>query len=269
MRLWVELGLAIGLTGLLRQVFLLFVPVLFLWLWWSLRPPAVGNQRSVAHGRQLVVGLATVSILVTLLIAPWTVRNHRVFGTLVPLNTNAGFAFYWGNHPIHGTRFMPLLEETDLGYGELIPREIRGLNEGAMDRALLARAMTIIRDDPGRYLQLSLSRSREYFKFWPSRDSGVISNVARVASFGVCLPLMIYGVALSVQRIRRSHDVVQAHGIVLLYLWVGFYAGIHLLTWTLIRYRLPVDVVLLMFAALGTVSVARYLQRSNAQITAG
>ena len=31
---WLELGLAIGLTAIFRQVFLPFVPFLFLWLWW-------------------------------------------------------------------------------------------------------------------------------------------------------------------------------------------------------------------------------------------
>jgi hypothetical protein len=37
----------------------------------------------------------------------------------------------------------------------------------------------------------------------------------------------------------------------LLLLFIGTYAAIHLLTWALIRYRLPVDAALIPFAAMG------------------
>ena len=42
-------------------------------------------------------GVATALVVTTLLISPWTIRNYYAFGTFVPLNTNAGFAFYWGD----------------------------------------------------------------------------------------------------------------------------------------------------------------------------
>jgi hypothetical protein len=38
--------------------------------------------------------------------------------------------------------------------------------------------------------------------------------------------------------------------VTLVYLFLLLYTGIHILTWTLIRYRLPVDAVLLAFAGL-------------------
>jgi hypothetical protein len=39
----------------------------------------------------------------------------------------------------------------------------------------------------------------------------------------------------------------------LLYLYVAIYTLVHLLSWTLIRYRLPVDAVLVIFAAVAVV----------------
>jgi hypothetical protein len=41
-----------------------------------------------------------------------------------------------------------------------------------------------------------------------------------------------------------------------LILFAVVYSGVHILTWTLIRYRLPVDGVLIPFAALALVSIA-------------
>jgi uncharacterized protein (DUF983 family) len=38
-------------------------------------------------------------------------------------------------------------------------------------------------------------------------------------------------------------------------MFVIVYTGIHLLTWTLVRYRLPVDAVLVIFAGLALVDI--------------
>jgi hypothetical protein len=44
---------------------------------------------------------------------------------------------------------------------------------------------------------------------------------------------------------------------VLLFLFMTTYAAIHVLSWTLIRYRLPIDAILLIFAAIAIVDLWR------------
>ena len=194
-----------------------------------------------------------------LLILPWTFRNYRAFGEVVPLNTNAGFALFWGNHPIHGTKFIPLLGN-DV-YADLIPAELLPLSEAQIDQELLRLGLQFIVDDPGRFITLSLSRAVEYFKFWPTADSSLISNISRVASFGLALPLMLAGLLLSTPLMVNPQFEQQRAQLVLLYLFILIYTGIHLASWTLIRYRLPVDAVLLMFAALTVTTIARRVRR--------
>ena len=46
---WLELGLAVGVTVLLRQVFLIFLPILYLWLWWNVREGESGRWRQRLH----------------------------------------------------------------------------------------------------------------------------------------------------------------------------------------------------------------------------
>jgi len=250
--LWLELGLAIGVTALLRQVFLIFVPVLYLWLWWNLSQPSGQRLRlSQVLYWPALRGLAAVTLIVVMLILPWTIRNYRAFDTLVPLNTNAGFAFYWGNHPIHGTSFMPLLPPDGPSYRDIIPTELLSLNEGQLDQALLREALKIIAADPQRYLLLSASRVSEYFKFWPSAGSSLVSNLSRVGSFALFLPFMLYGLWRSFSLVRDPVYSGQRADVVLLYLFMVVYTAVHLASWTLIRYRLPVDAVLIIFAALG------------------
>lgn len=243
---WALFGLAIGMTVSLRQVFLVSVPVVVIWVVLELRRHV---QAERSQSRAELRGAALATVIVIAFIAPWTVRNYRAFGSVVPLNTNAGFAIYWGNHPIHGTSFIPLLPEGGPVYRDLIPAEDLSLNEGALDRRLLRRGIGLIAGDPIRFARLSLSRSVEYFRFWPSSESGLLSNAARVGSFGLLLPLMLVGLWQS-WRGRGAPARGVAHEVTLLWAWVVVYAAIHLASWTLIRYRLPIDAVLVLFAAL-------------------
>lgn len=255
---WVELGLSMGIAVLLRQAFLLFVPFLLLWLAWAqgllrFRPISrLQNQSSTkASGwSKFVTGIVLSVTLLVSMIAPWTIRNYLAFGQFVPLNTNAGFVMFWANHPYYGTNFVGILPEDGPSYFDLLPKELLVLDEASLDRALLKEGLGFVRDDPVRYLRLSLSRVHEYFKFWPSTNSSLTSNIARVASFGLALPFILHGLVLSIGIVRRPQSSFQRSAIVLLYLFIGVYTMIHLLTWALIRYRLPVDSVLLLFAAL-------------------
>ena len=243
--LWLQLGLALAAAVLLRQVVLAVVPVILLWAWWN--AAAAGRRHAAA-------GAVAAALIIAAAVLPWTVRNYVAFHRFVLLNTNAGFAFFWGNHPIHGTRFVPILPEG--AYSRMIPDELRGLDEAGMEQALMRRAVAFVADDPARVAALAASRITEYVKFWPSRDSGRASNYARVLSFGVCLPFMAAGIVLALSRrpARGGHAFPELRAAAwLLLLVAGVYTAVHLLTWTLVRYRLPVDAVLMPFAALAMV----------------
>jgi hypothetical protein len=267
--IWVELGIAISVAALLRQLALLLVPLLFLWLWWRIARRRPGDVKGgAAHrwfGWRTLLGFAVTLAIVTILILPWTVRNYRVFHTSVLLNTNAGYVFFWANHPIYGTQFVGILPYGGPRYGDLLPRELLTLNEAELDKALFGRGVDFVLDDPARYALLSLSRTREYFKFWPSADSSLISNVSRVGSFGLFLPLMLYGLILAGVRSVRSIDEAWRARVWLLLSFIALYTLMHLLTWALIRYRLPMDAFLLLFAAYG---VDDLLQRLGLGVSA-
>jgi hypothetical protein len=258
---WATLGLAVGLAALLRQVTLLMMPIVVVWLLWARRDPAGRGEPSkpartaalptpVATAGWLLVSLAVVIVL----ILPWTVRNYQAFGRVVLLNTNAGYAFYWANHPIHGTSFIPILPSET--YRALIPDELIDLDEASLDAALLRRGLQFVADDPARYISLSVSRTWELFKFWPSADSTVLSNIVRLSSFGIAFPFILVGLVAGWGIVRRGGDCGRAA--LLLYGYAAAYTLVHLLSWALIRYRLPIDAILLLFAGF---ALARFWRR--------
>jgi hypothetical protein len=188
--------------------------------------------------------------IVILMILPFTVYNYLRFDRFVLLNTNAGFAFFWGNHPIYGTKFIPILPRSMGSYNDLIPPELLKLDEAALDQALLKIGLGFVFQDPVRYLLLSLSRIPAYFMFWPSSDSRLLSNLSRVGSFGLYLPFMLAGILLAFRRQSKKIGEILASPVALLLGFALVYTGIHVLSWALIRYRLPVDAVLIIFAGL-------------------
>jgi hypothetical protein len=130
--------------------------------------------------------------------------------------------------------------------------------------------MQFVMDDPQRYIHLSLSRIPPYFMFWYSPESSFLSNISRIASFGVTLPFMVYGLVLGVKKILSEKGNpfwnLFTSPVGLLIIFVVTYSGVHILTWTLIRYRLPVDAVLIPFAGLALVKIAERITERRLQV---
>lgn len=234
-----SLGVSIGVAVLLRQLYLLFIPFLFFWLWIATRKQ---------DGKSTIPSIILSTCIILVFIIPFTIYNYIRFDRFVLLNTNAGYALYWANHPIYGNKFIPILPE-DIPYRDLIPSNVLHLDEAALDQELLRRGIQFILDDPVRYTSLSITRIPVYFTFWPSLESSTISNFSRVFSFGILLPFMIFGVYRAITD-KTLYKYSIASPITLLILFIIIYSGIHILTWALIRYRLPVDAILLIFAGL-------------------
>ena len=253
------LGLSLGMATLLRQSILPWVVVLFAWLLW------VGWRSG--RIRRAAGGLLAASLVVMALVLPFTIRNLVVYDEFLLLNSNAGYAMYSAQHPVHGTSFQEFTAAP-------LPEGLSWMNEAQLDRELMRQGLSFVLDDPGRYVLLSLSRVRDYFEFWPSPDTTLLHNLGRVGSFGLFLPLMLYGLWLAVQRAglrasRQAWAQFATTPLALALLFVGLYSLLHILTWAMPRYRLPADAVALPFAALGLVHLVELGRRLFHRASAG
>lgn len=228
---WTLWGLAVGLTILLRQVFMPIVLLLLLFIIWK-----TARRVSLLH-------FGTALAVISFLILPWTIRNYLVFHRFLLLNSQAGQVFWNANHPALGTQFQyaPMFP---------IPDDLKGADEVTINDELMRRGIQIVMDDPQRFVLLSLSRLEMFFLFYPASESGLFSNIARTISFGISLPFMLAGLALAIREWRRW---------LLLYLFATAYVVIHVISWVQIRYRMPIDLVLVPFAALFLVALAQTL----------
>jgi hypothetical protein len=239
----VRLGLALGIAALLRQSILPWAVVAYVWLFW------VVYRRG--QWRQAVVSLLCSTGVIAALIVPFTIRNYVVYGQFLLLNSNAGYAMYSAQNPMHGTDFQEFAAAP-------VPPEVLGHSEPQMDRELMRRGIGFVLAEPGRYLLLSLSRARAYFEFWPTPDTTLLNNLGRVGSFGLFLPFMLYGLFVALRKRSAfwdGHLPFASTPLALLLLFAVFYSLMHIFTWAMPRYRLPVDAVMLLFAALAVMDL--------------
>ena len=230
---WAMWGLAVGLAILLRQVVLPVAGLLFVYIVWK-------AWRHV-QWRHILVAAGVIAAL----ILPWTVRNYLVFHRFLLLNSQAGQVFWNANHPDLGTQweYAPMFP---------IPADLQGADEVTLNDELMRRGLQLVAENPGRFVQLSLSRLEMFFLFYPLPESSLFSNIARTFSFGICLPFMAVGLVLSLQEWRRW---------LLLYLFIVAYTLIHIVSWVQIRYRMPIDMALIPFAALTVVTLTNYVMQ--------
>ena len=240
------LGISLGITTLLRQSVLPWVAVLIVWMLWV-------GWRSGCLRRMSASAIVALTLMFAA-IAPFTLRNYLVYGQFLLLNSNAGYAMYSAQHPMHGTTFQEFASAP-------MPDDLQGLNEAQKDRILMQRGIGFVLADPGRFVLLSLSRVPDYFEFWPTSDTTFINNLGRVGSWGLFLPFILYGLWLAL-RAAGPRSILglinfSITPLAFIVLFMIVYSLLHILTWAMPRYRLPVDATMVPFAALAVYDLAR------------
>ncbi len=118
---------------------------------------------------------------------------------------------------------------------------------------MLRRGIQNVINDPSLFVMLTVTRLREFFKFWPTADSDLLANTLRVFSFGLMWPFALAGLWLSR---RQWRDLLP------IYIFMVMHTGVYAITWTMIRYRVPLDAFLIPFAAVAGVQFYRWITKS-------
>ena len=109
-------------------------------------------------------------LLCVVLCAPWTIRNYRQFHAFIPFRSNMGYELWQGNRFGADGLFVTAL------HPNTSPQEFdryRSLGELAYMKEKSSIATQAIKNNPGRFLQLTLKRS-VYFWTGIVRQSAVL-----------------------------------------------------------------------------------------------
>jgi 4-amino-4-deoxy-L-arabinose transferase-like glycosyltransferase len=260
--IWVALGAGVicGLAALTRFVGTALVLVVLVWIWQRAQLPV---RRRLAMGAVAVLAAA-------LTISPWTIRNYRAFHEFVPVATEGGTGAVGTYNsesakpgPVQGT-WRP---NWQLGnYKPLLNNE---LNEAELDQIWREDAIEYARDHPtypfvalvrnsGRLL--GLGPGHRYLETTSYNEMGIPRWAHKWTRLSVYL-MALLALAGAVILLRGRLDRLRTYA----FLWLT-----PLLLFTIPafalggpRYRVPVDVFLVLAAGTGLAALAQARARTR------
>lgn len=252
--LW--LGALLGVTALAGSATLLFAPIV----------AGILALAPATRPRRGPVIAAAVLLSWICVIAPWTYRNFRAFGTLVPIRTGFGLAVHSGN-PVLAETFAPgiggcpgiaappfraadadaavRLARAEGSRQRLDARPVAcvqqatgdrtwTLNEAERDRISIRAGVQFIAAHPLVALQLAWAKAKAYYTGW---------DAATTWAAGLALVGLVIGVLLAGKAVLPIAGLTMA-------LSVPYLVGVPYFY----RYRYPAEPILLIFAAYACVA---------------
>jgi 4-amino-4-deoxy-L-arabinose transferase-like glycosyltransferase len=230
--LWIGCGVLAGIGALSDPVVLSVIPLLVLWMCCRRR-----QKKQCWFVPALAVALAFGAT-----VAPWMIRNYRVFHTFVPFRDNFGLELYVGNNG--STRhfapsgFHPSTTDREMN-------EYAQIGELAYMRHKQAQAVALIKAHPGGFAELSLRRalymwtnlwsfSRRYLEAEPLDPPNIL----------LCTTLTVLALEGLRRTFQRGASIAMPYAIALF-----FFPMVYYVTHPQDYYRRPIDPICVVLAA--------------------
>lgn len=217
----VRAGLWYALAGLCRPTMELFFPFACAFI-------LFGKEK---FRTKILIVLLSCAVFI-LALSPWIIRNYVVLKKFVPGTTMGGQVFWEGNNPYSSG-----------GPCRYFPPGIWQVPEKDRDAAFYKETARVIRKNPARFLWLL---GNKFIRFWnivpnAADFSSPLYRVVSVLSFGVLIPFFILGIFLNLENRKALFLVVL----------IAFFTIFHMVFLASIRYRVPIEPYVILFAASG------------------
>lgn len=223
---WLLFGLLWGVIALCYPTCLSFLPFSALWLWYQRHQKA---QPSFG-------GLVLSGVVFCILIAPWLVRDCRVFGRPVFIRDNLGAELRMGNGINADGIWMDYLHPSQ-DAAEM--HKYKTMGEAAYVTSRKAEALHFIRQNPGRFTVLALKKMIYFWAGVRRADNPVIDEL-RNAVFLAQSVLGLWGMLRAARQRRRGWFLFAS--------LLLFYPLVYYAVFAYPRFRHPLDPELTLLA---------------------
>lgn len=234
-------GASVGVAGLTRFPTLGLAPWIVLGLVCAVYSKRLPWHRAAALAGSLLAG-------VLLVLSPWLVRNHRVFGEWLVSHRFVGTYLYVSNGP-GATRVVETWGYSGLAVGDAKGADAALANAslGDQDRLLLRAALNHLVDHPGDLVKAAGAR---FVNMWRPTFAGSSWRNRIVLGWTYLLMMGLSLVGIAVAARSRADDATWPARMVLLGM-VSYVLVLHVFFWSEIRYRQYATPFLLAFAGVG------------------
>jgi 4-amino-4-deoxy-L-arabinose transferase-like glycosyltransferase len=232
----VTIGALWGVAALTNPALLSVMP--FFVLCPYLRMPAM---------RVSLRAVIVVGVVCSVMVAPWTFRNWRVLGKIVPIRSNFGEELWQGNHEGGTGRIMAFTGPAESKWEREHYRELGEIAYLAQRRH---ESMNFISQHPGQYVRWMFFR----FRYWWFAEG---ESAAVYLFYRLLAVLTFTGVVLAWLTTRKTADLP--------IIAVVVYPIVYYVTDVYARYRHPIEPFMILFAAFTIVKVLQFVKGKAAE----
>ena len=238
--LWHKRGMAMDRVFALAC--LLFAAATYVKATLTILPPFLFAAMVLAAGAGVTRSvriLALAGILYCASLTPWWFRNYVALDHFVPFTTSAGQNLYLGNNPINkhaGVDWSSDVEPDKVARIMSLPNEILRQQEFS------AAAIDYIKQDPAAFVARA---GRKFARFW-----NIVPNAAEFrAPLFVIVSAASFGPILVLAVICAIFSYAPQRLLMPFYLLFAFFTLMHAITIASLRYRLPLEPLLIIMAS--------------------
>jgi len=241
---WIAGGVFLGVASLIRPNVAVLAPGLLLGAAWPLSRAGRGF---------LLPGLACV-VALSLTLAPWMIRNHREHGHWFFIATGGGRSLWLGSNDLSSGRAGSIAAPDSAMLADLG----RQPDDVARDRRFAELGLAWMKADPARAARRYLIHMSSLWAIYPDTATRApfINLAARVAQ-GVASVVIFAGALVSLARARDVPLLAPMVAAIVLF------SLVNAMFFMVLRYRMPLEPLLIWMSALGWTQLMAALGRSS------
>jgi len=205
--------------------------------------------------RRTIATLVAACCLYAVFMSPWWIRNAELLRAFVPFTTSSASNLYLGNNANNPEAGIDWATDADHEFTDKtnsIPDELE------RQRVFKEAAVNYIKTDPANFLRLAFKKFKRFWNIVPNAAeyrTGLYATISAL-SFG---PILAFALICAVIRWRQWRLLAP------LYLVIGYFTVVHIVTIASLRYRFPVEPLLIVLAAEPIAALIAYFRRDSAR----
>lgn len=196
------------------------------------------------HFRTIIKKVIIFLILYCVILSPWWLYNFERFGQFVKLTPGFGLVIYSGNNELNKTGGGNYPEDFSFDIIKDVKDAIK------KDKIMKDAAIKYIIENPDQFIELSLKRFVRFFNIFPNHkkdniisgniDYSIITIISAISVFS----LYFFSI-LTLVNLKKD----QLIKLLPLFAYFIILTGIHVITIASIRYRFPLEFILLILSS--------------------
>ena len=187
--------------------------------------------------KQLSKNLGIYFIVYAILMSPWWIHQYKKYGSFVRLNLGDGVALYAGNNPLNKSGGGTRPEDVDLTPFYIIQDPLE------RNKALKEAAFDYIVENPGNFIYMAGVKFIRFWRLYPYVKDYQQWHVilTSILTYGFVL---ICAIGFALQKSKKCKLPLLP-----IFATIAYLTLVHMITVGSIRYRFPLEPLLIIFAA--------------------